>query len=483
MPSRKRPSVAPKKNPSRLARHLRALSLGLGVVVVLAISASAGYSLTLRGKVYPGVRFGQFDLGGLSYHQAEQEVTRILASYASQPIAFHHGTTQTTRRLSELGLGFDVEAATTSVREAGHGLGWFDVLVSPVYAIGSATKLEPVLIVQSTQLDESLAALASTLDNPAELPRLSYQGGSLSMTRGQSGERLDHEALRAELLHQVSRLSSEPISLSFVSEETLSDAATRAKILQQAEQRLTDSVTLRADEETFSISPEELVAWLTVTKEGEAWKLVLDPKRVRADLVERLSSLERKPVALQTYAASEKVDPVVAGEDGRSLDLDVMLERLSRLWLGSGQTEIEIALKVLERPIEFLTVTAPRANGKSILVDLTRQTAFAFQDGKLQFFTLASTGKYPMPTPTGEFKIYNKTRRQVMDGPGYYLPNVQWVMFYDGDYSLHGTYWHNNFGHPMSHGCTNLSNESAERFYNFGEVGTPVAIIGETPRK
>jgi lipoprotein-anchoring transpeptidase ErfK/SrfK len=303
------------------------------------------------------------------------------------------------------------------------------------------------------------------------------------MSRGQAGQRLDTEAIEAELLSQANALRPKNISLAYVSDPTLDDQATKDELLRKAASRLESPVLLKSGDQEFSFAPEVLAKWLTVQNEDEEWSLALNADVALADLKAQLASLEQKPTPMQTYQALESVDPIQAGEDGRAVDYVATMDRLQKQWLGSGKKSFDVATKVIQRPVEFLSVTAPHAEGKSILTDLSRQTTFAFKDGQLQFFSLASTGKYPMPTPTGEFKIYNKTRRQVMDGPGYYLPNVQWVMFYNGDYSLHGTYWHNNFGHPMSHGCSNLSNASAERFYNFADVGTPVTIIGETPRK
>ncbi|NOG50025.1 MAG: L,D-transpeptidase [Chloroflexi bacterium] len=43
-------------------------------------------------------------------------------------------------------------------------------------------------------------------------------------------------------------------------------------------------------------------------------------------------------------------------------------------------------------------------------------------------------------------------------------------------YALHGTYWHNNFGQPMSHGCVNLTNADAYWLYNWATLGTPVHV-------
>ena len=63
-----------------------------------------------------------------------------------------------------------------------------------------------------------------------------------------------------------------------------------------------------------------------------------------------------------------------------------------------------------------------------------------------------------------------------MSGPGYYLPDVPYVMYFYQSYGLHGTYWHSNFGQPMSHGCVNLPTPEAEWFFNWAEVGTPVHV-------
>ena len=71
-------------------------------------------------------------------------------------------------------------------------------------------------------------------------------------------------------------------------------------------------------------------------------------------------------------------------------------------------------------------------------------------------------------------------------GTYYYLPNVPYIMFFYNDkvskstgYSLHGTYWHNNFGVPMSHGCINMRTGDVAQIYNWATVGTTVTIYGK----
>jgi LysM repeat protein len=116
---------------------------------------------------------------------------------------------------------------------------------------------------------------------------------------------------------------------------------------------------------------------------------------------------------------------------------------------------------------------APTA-GRWIDIDLSEQRLTAYQGDTTVFSTLVSTGTANHPTPVGEFAIRTKIDSQTMSGADYYLPNVQYVMYFAGANAIHGTYWHSNFGHPMSHGCVNLPNPDAAWLYSWASIGTPV---------
>ena len=147
---------------------------------------------------------------------------------------------------------------------------------------------------------------------------------------------------------------------------------------------------------------------------------------------------------------------------------------------------------------------------KRIEVDLAHQMLYAYEGDKLVYNFLISSGKWGR-TPTGTFQIWGKFRYTKMEGGSkalhtyYYLPNVPYVMFFSNDeivpsrgFSLHGTYWHENFGHPMSHGCINMKTEEVAQLYawagpDIGEAksgratdenpGTEVIIFGEAPEE
>ena len=114
--------------------------------------------------------------------------------------------------------------------------------------------------------------------------------------------------------------------------------------------------------------------------------------------------------------------------------------------------------------------------GRWIDVDLSEQTVRAYEGTTLLKTFLVSTGVDEYPTETGQYKIYAKFPKILMAGFDYYLPDVPFSMFYEGDFSLHGTYWHHNFGHPMSHGCINMDTLDAEWLYNWSDIGTLVNI-------
>lgn len=115
-------------------------------------------------------------------------------------------------------------------------------------------------------------------------------------------------------------------------------------------------------------------------------------------------------------------------------------------------------------------------DGRWVDIDLSEQALYAYEYDTLVNSFLVSTGTWQYPTVQGQFHVYVKYRYADMSGPGYYLPDVPYTMyFYDG-YGLHGTYWHDNFGTPMSHGCVNLRTDNAGWLFDFLSVGSLVNI-------
>jgi lipoprotein-anchoring transpeptidase ErfK/SrfK len=114
---------------------------------------------------------------------------------------------------------------------------------------------------------------------------------------------------------------------------------------------------------------------------------------------------------------------------------------------------------------------------KRIEVHLNDQLLFAYENGNPAFVTRISSGDVlrsgSYTTPTGSFTTYYKRpTRHMASGDiaasGFDLPGVPWVMYItEGGISLHGTYWHNDFGRPHSHGCVNLAPAAAKWLFRW----------------
>ncbi|GAB4578196.1 MAG: hypothetical protein Fur0022_09300 [Anaerolineales bacterium] len=142
-------------------------------------------------------------------------------------------------------------------------------------------------------------------------------------------------------------------------------------------------------------------------------------------------------------------------------------------------------------PDEEFAPISPDVQDKYIEVSLAKQTVTCFENGVEVFHTKVSTGipglvtphnGIPTETPRGEFNISIKTPvRHMGDGQltsdiaAYELPGVPWTTFFtDTGVAFHGTYWHDNYGGRMSHGCVNMRTEEAQWLYRWTTPVFPV---------
>lgn len=121
---------------------------------------------------------------------------------------------------------------------------------------------------------------------------------------------------------------------------------------------------------------------------------------------------------------------------------------------------------------------------KHIVIDISEQKIYAYDNDKLFMEEYISTGLEFTPTPKGTFTIFKMTPSRFMQGPipgvsdqVYDLPGVPWNLYFTREGAvIHGAYWHNHFGKPWSHGCVNLSPQNAKRLYQWAEIGTRVIV-------
>lgn len=158
----------------------------------------------------------------------------------------------------------------------------------------------------------------------------------------------------------------------------------------------------------------------------------------------------------------------------------------------TGELESDRRAEFLNQVVDFKDrVFTQRANilGQStdpkgekwVEIDLSEQRLYMRESQTQAGSFLISSGKWA-PTPTGEWRIWTKLRYARMQGGSkalgtyYNLPNVPYTMYYNQGYGIHGAYWHNNFGNPMSHGCINMRPEEAGIVFRWADIGTKVVV-------
>lgn len=185
---------------------------------------------------------------------------------------------------------------------------------------------------------------------------------------------------------------------------------------------------------------------------------------------------------------ANQTQPTCANSLSCTSDLSVKIENSAKgVFLGRTVIPPSIDTKVETATLPVLGASTVSGE-KHIYIDLSKQTLYAYQGITQIFKTFISSGKW-RKTPVGNFHIWEKLVATRMAGgegaDAYDLPNVPYVMYFYRDFGLHGAYWHNNFGHPMSHGCVNMRIVDAKTMYDWVDapsgqtLGTAVSVCDE----
>jgi lipoprotein-anchoring transpeptidase ErfK/SrfK len=198
---------------------------------------------------------------------------------------------------------------------------------------------------------------------------------------------------------------------------------------------------------------------------------------------------------ITTYAPNTKVT-VYATVSGQNVWGTPYWYRISPL--NSAPRYIYSALVVRAQVQTSSQSSSSPGSGKVIVVILSKQWLYAYNNGQLVFNTAITSGRPSLPTPTGTFHVLRKLHPTTFYSPWppgsvyYYPPTfINYALEFDWDgYFLHDAWWHGVFGpgtnvwhhDPIagwtwgSHGCVEMSVQAAAWLYNWAPVGTPVII-------
>ncbi|WP_106816908.1 L,D-transpeptidase family protein [Microbacterium timonense] len=232
------------------------------------------------------------------------------------------------------------------------------------------------------------------------------------------------------------------------------------------------------DERTVPVDRAVAASWLTIAPGDGEFTITADASAIQPIVDTLPAAVDRAPenALVITDTAGKVLREIAGGQSGRTVGDTSGVADAFAAQLSGGDAVYK--LPVEEVPVGTTTLA------RNIVVDLSEQRTYIYENGQVVNSFLISSGTAATPTHTGNFRINSHIRVQDMGAlcynpnavNSYCTKNVPWVMYFNGDQGFHGTYWHNNFGNRMSHGCVNLPLSTAEFLYTWAPNGTEVRV-------
>mgnify|MGYP001588373054 CR=1 FL=1 len=495
---------------------LRAL-VGLG----LALSGLAGLVLALLLGIYgffrlsdsiaPGVAVGQLPVGGLLVTDAADQLDQ---AWNQDLLLTAVDTSDASRtwQVSPGDFGLQVEAGESARLAYAYGRqsGLIPDLIDLLTGFTNSWQIAPVVEFDPVQARAALATWADTVVLPAADARLGLEAGEVLITQAQWGRRLDLEA-------SLALLSADPASIllrygfiPLVTEPVAPVIAEVETAAIEAEQLFSRDIVLKAydpvTDEWLEWAPNraEIGGWLLVGQEEGRLRVSINEEAVRASVRGLPVGEER---TLDVEAATQSL---LAGLHGAAAE-PTQLRYLPRYYQVSPQdTLISISFKVgipywkwLESnpqvtarglvPGESLTIPPrdsmlelPVIQGKRIVISISEQHMWLYQNGELIRENVVSTGIPNSPTMPGLFQIKSHYLNAYASNWDLTMPHFLGIYhavpnFLNGIHGLpllsNGVrLWANVLGQPASYGCVILDLKAAEQLYSWAEDGVVVEI-------
>jgi hypothetical protein len=451
--------------PVEPAPKRRHLGLWIGIPSGLAVIGLVAASLVL---IAPGTAVAGVPIGGLTPGSAAEAVqqrldaTTIVLTGAGRDVEVTG---------ADLGATVDAKAlAETAFAEhpMWNPTAWFSapidaqVTVDPAKATAALRAALPALYTDPVAAKVAFDPATTWFE---VTPSVSGEGIELTTV-----ESALHDAFAAGQPRAELTVTAVPVD----SPSTTDAAKTTADALN----KMIDAAGFYVGEErTVPIDHATAASWLTVDTDAEgAFRVVANASAIQPTIDALPAAINRDPVnsTVITNTAGTVLSDETPGVVGRALGSTDGYANAYASQLESGNGAF--AVTVSETP--FTTTALVR----TIDVDLSEQRVYLHENGAVVQSWAISSGLSPNDTPTGNFTVGWKTSMQDMGNrdltksPNYFTPDVPWVTYFNGDVAFHGTYWHSNFGHPMSHGCINMTIAAAKYVFDWAPKGVEVSV-------
>lgn len=497
---RRRPTQ-PRK-PSRLG--LYALIGTIMVLVSLCGAITLGVGIVYANGILPGVRSLGVSLGGASPDEAANDLRRGWGT-----ITVTDGERSVSISPTNLGLTLDSEATAQAAWQQGRGQG------NPFSAILGGVEVSPVIMVDANALRIGSSDLAPEFEVPAVNAGVRLVNGRVEPTDPINGQTVDIEATVAHLQADIGAVLADGV-LELVMRPVQPTVTDATPLVAEAERVLTSPLPIRAYDPIrdqwldWSIEPAVWASWLTAAPDPNSpfgLSLSVDGNGLRSYLEQQGAALaperyidvdEAVAAVQQTFAANrtdawvrvyhnDKQHVVQAGETIISIAWDY---GVPYPWIQRANGGIE-ALSVGQ------TITIPSADNfldfpvipnKRIVVSISHQRVWIYENGAVKWEWIVSTGIQSSPTWPGIYQIISHEMNAYASNwdlwmpyfMGVYrpIPGADFVNGFHGFPTRGGSQllWTNSLGTRVTYGCILVSNDNAQLLWDWAEEGVIVEI-------
>lgn len=450
---------APAEDAPKKKRHIgRWIGIGLGVI---ALGLGAASTILIA----PGTAIAGVQVGGMT------------AGAAAEAVSNHLNGMQVT--LTGEGGGKQVTGSDLGVRVDATKLADKAFAERPMWNITSwmAAPISAPLTLDDRAADHALRAQVPTVYQDATDATVSFTGAGYTATPAKNGSGIDLKALTAAISDAAEKGRS---TLSFRAEPAtvapaISDKDAAATV-GELNTLLSTVGFYVGTERTVPIDAATASKWLTVAPVDGKLTIRADQAAIQKSVDALPALVNRAPVNATSIVDSSGsvLDDVTPGVAGRQLGDVSGAAAAFAAQLAGGKGSF--ALPVKDTPFASTTLL------RKIDVNLSTETLTVTENGNVVDSWLISSGRGDFATHTGSFTVNWKLDSQNMGNtdltkaPFYYQPDVKWVMYFNGDEALHGVYWHDNWGTPMSHGCVGMPEWRAEWLFDWSPQGTEVNV-------
>lgn len=472
--------------------------IGLATLAILFYSSS---------WILPGTTVLGQNIGGMTRAEA---ASTLQASWQQRIIYLNNEQVQRQVNPDTLGMTLDVSTTIAQAHAQGRTLNSLERMITS----GGSLVVQPIWSFEPAVAEAYFASLANEVDIEPVNAGVVFQNGSFIITPPADGMRLDQAAAMATL-QQNPALALQNGRLSLTTQPVAPAIADTTLITAKVQELRTTAIPIRTHDPindtttNISIQPDVWGQWLTLrneSAEGLSWTVA--EEQLSSFLQQSFGELNNgryiKLEEIQTAVRDAMTSPntsiqariyhapkqhtVQAGDTLSSIGYAY---GIPYPWIQQANPTASAGLSVgqaLTIPSPDDLIPFPVIDHKRIVVSISQQKVWAYENGTLKWEWVGSTGIANSPTSPGIFQIQTHEIEAYAGNWDLHMPYFMGIYqpaptvdFMNGFHGFptrdgHNLLWTGNLGHPVTYGCILISTDNAEQLFSWAEQGVIVEI-------